>query len=202
MASSVDICNMALGHLGAKSEVVSINPPDGSVGADYCARYFGHAVSLALEREDWGFARKRVALGQITNPTTVWAYAYALPSDCIKARKILTDSPANYEQDTEPFIVEGGSIYTNKADAVLLYTWQVDNVARFTPGFVLAVSYELAALLAGPVLRGNEGVNAAIKLRQAAAVAAAHAAAVASDELPTDYYVPGALAARGSLVRG
>ena len=39
MASDVDICNMALSHLGARAQISAIVPPDGSVEAGYCARF-------------------------------------------------------------------------------------------------------------------------------------------------------------------
>ena len=36
MASDVQICNIALAHLGDTATVASINPPEGSAQAEHC----------------------------------------------------------------------------------------------------------------------------------------------------------------------
>jgi len=40
VASTVDICNLALGYLGDTATVSSLNPPDGSAQAQHCARFY------------------------------------------------------------------------------------------------------------------------------------------------------------------
>lgn len=199
MATSIDIVNQALAHLGNKANVASIDPPDGSVEANLAARFYSTALYRALEREDWSFARARVELATLDNPSSVWLYAYAMPSNCLKARRILTDDATQYEDDTEPFKIEGDKLLTNKADAVLLYTQPITEPAKFLPSFCDTFAAELAAYLAGPILRGAEGVKAAGQLRQMAAVLAAQAAAsdANTDQRPADQFVPGSIGARG-----
>ena len=51
MASEVDICNLALGHLGDNATVASLNPPEGSVQAQHCARFYPIARDALLEME-------------------------------------------------------------------------------------------------------------------------------------------------------
>ena len=75
MANPVEICNLALSHLGSSATVSAISPPDGSVEAGYCARFYGMARQLSLTAFTWQFALKRVALAEVTNTSTVWLYA-------------------------------------------------------------------------------------------------------------------------------
>jgi hypothetical protein len=99
------------------------------------------------------------------------------PSDCLAARRILTGDATQFEDDSEPFSVEGTTILTNQADAVLVYTAPVADAALFSPAFGDVVAAELAAFLAGPILRGAEGVKAMSDLRKLAMQLAADAAA-------------------------
>ena len=73
MASPVQICNMALSHIGSEARVSSISPPDGSVEAGHCATFYDVARTEMLEPGNWAFALKRAALAQVTNPRPVWA---------------------------------------------------------------------------------------------------------------------------------
>lgn len=162
MASAVDICNLALGHLGNKAAVISIDPPDGSIESGLCYRFFGISRDEVLEGGDWTFARTRAALSLLTtNPSSTWAYAYALPSDCITPRRIVTGAASAREDDSIDFSVEGTTLLTNQQNAVLIYTRVATDVALFSPGFVTAMSYKLGAYLAGPILKGEAGANTA-----------------------------------------
>lgn len=182
MTSAVDICNMALGHLGSRAQVTSINPPDGSVEAGLCARFYGIARREALERGTWRWAKKRVSLGLATsNQSTEWTYAYVIPSDCIKLLKVLQgeapiESPyfcgfqaAQTEMKGAAFDTEGQTLLTHAEDASLLYLADVTDTTKYSASFMAAVSYLLAAYLAGPVLKGVQGANAARTLRAVAA---------------------------------
>lgn len=200
MATQIDIVNQALSHLGAKANVASIDPPDGSVEAGLASRFYLRAQNLALSRHDWSFARKRRALTQTENPSSAWGYAYAMPSDCVEPRRILTGGA--YEDDSAAFSVERDLILSNQSDAVLVYTGaqSVPDASRFSQLFVEVVALDLAGFMAGPILRGNEGVNAMTKLRQAATATAATAAAqdAANDRRPEveQQYTPGSIRAR------
>ena len=67
MASEVDICNLALAHLGDSATVASINPPEGSAQAEMCQRFYPIARDSLLEMHNWGFATRRKALAQLNN---------------------------------------------------------------------------------------------------------------------------------------
>jgi hypothetical protein len=105
MSSEVDICNLALGSIGDTARVASISPPENSVQAQLCARFYPIARNTLLEMGSWGFATRRVKLALVTNPTVqgtndfgTWLYAYALPSECINAIAVIPASAvADYE---------------------------------------------------------------------------------------------------------
>ena len=188
MASAVDICNLALAHLGDTATVSSISPPEGSTQASHCARFYPMARNALLEMHTWGFATKRAALAlNSTNATSTWDYAYTPPSDAMNYIAVLdpeaTDeyssavavtgagpngfpninlgvyTPQNFEVETDD---EGNDvIYTNVEDAVLRYTFVATDTTKFTPLFVLALSHMLASMLAGPLLKGESGERAA-----------------------------------------
>lgn len=190
MASVSDICNMALSHLGSDSSIVSISPPDtNSTEAGYCARFYPIARREALESHKWTWSKKRVALSQVTNPSTIWAYAYALPSDCLSPVRVLQQSLVDYfdlwpqageivtadsmvlwsERGSADFEIEGSVLLTNEPDAVLLYTRDVTDTAKYSGSFTAFLSYLLASYLAGPIIKGNPGAQAAGQWREIAA---------------------------------
>ena len=205
MASVVQICNMALSHIGSEARVLSISPPDGSVEAGHCAMFYDLARTELLEPGNWAFALRRAALAEVTNPSTVWAYAYAKPSNCLRALRILRPSiaaavltrnlafePHTDDRDGAAFDVEGDVILTNEPDAVLLYVQDVTDSTKFPASFTSALSYLLASYLAGPVIKGNEGVRVGDAMRQRAmtladiaATASANASSAESLPQPT-----------------
>jgi hypothetical protein len=182
MASEVDICNLALGHLGDDATVSSINPPEGSPQAEHCSRFYPIARDSLLERHYWGFTTTRASLALIGSAWPEWQYCYAQPSDAINLISILppnaTDDysvgtniwftqtgypiPGNGIYEPQPFsqeTLEDGTvvIYTNQEDAVLRYTRFVTDTTVFSPLFVDALSWYLASYLAGPILKGEQG---------------------------------------------
>jgi len=181
MASVVQICNMALSHIGSEARVSSISPPDGSVEAGHCATFYDQARTEMLEPGNWAFALKRQLLAQVTNTSNAWAYAYTKPADCQRALRILRPSvavtvftqdriayPHTDDRDSAPFDVEGEVLYSNEPDAVLVYVQDVTDTTKFPASFVSALSYLLAAYVAGPIIKGNEGVRVGDAMRQRA----------------------------------
>ena len=203
--SEVTICNLALSHLGDTASVASIKPPDSSVQAQLCARLYYVARNALLEMAAWGFATRRVALAQVTNPTLdpndpdsrgTWRFAYALPNAAINVLAVIpADAPSDYEAwagpgekdhsypqgylptpgapqyTPAPFACEtlsDGSqiVLTNVCDAVLRYTTLVEDTTKFSTLFTLALSYLLASMLAGPLIKGDAGVTVAEQMLQ------------------------------------
>lgn len=178
---------MALSHFGSETVVTSLNPPDGSVEAGHCKRFFALARKEALELATFTWAKKRAALASVDNPSTVWTYAYALPQDCLSPVRVLQQATVQdwlfwpggsvvtqddirvfTERGSADFEVEGQALLTHEADAVLLYTRDVTDLTKFTATFLSGFSYLLASYLAGPLIKGKEGAAAGRELRAAA----------------------------------
>lgn len=204
MASVVQICNMALSHIGSDARVSSISPPDGSVEAGYCATFYDMARTEMLEPGNWRFTLKRASLATVTNLSDTWAFAYAMPSDCLAPKRILrpgigltvfTQDDYQYspnDNNGADFEVEGDVLYSNEPDATLLYVRDVTDTTKFTPSFTSALSYLLSSYLAGPIVKGNEGVRVgdamrerAMALADIAATASANASSATHDFMPT-----------------
>ena len=211
MASEIDICNLALSHLGDTATVASIDPPEGSAQAEHCARFYPIARDSLLEMHSWGFATKRVQLALLSSGWPEWEYAYAQPSGAVNILAILPPESSDDYTTTasggaaipQPFsceVNEDGAqvIYTDQADAVLRYTAIVTNPTLFSPLFVSALSHHLAGMLAGPLLKGDAG--AAEAKRQAAMMQAYLSRAINSDSSQRRVHlehIPASLAARG-----
>ena len=194
--SEVGLCNMALSHLGQDTQISSISPTDGSRESGYCATFYPIARQELIESSPWSFTTTRVALAETTNPSVVWAYAYALPSECLKPVRVLTqgdfssiflraDRVDSYpgtsddlfdEGNSANFQIEGRVLFTQEPEAVLIYRKDVTDTGKFTPGFASALSMLLAAYLAGPIIRGREGAGTAASWREQASLATKRAA--------------------------
>lgn len=200
MASKIDIWNLALSHIGHKANLV--DPDETSAEATHCRRFYPVALSVALERHAWSFAMRRVQLAQTDNPVDHWMFAYIRPNGCVRERAVL---PPQTTDDTleQPYAVESNEagetiILTNAEDAVLKYTALVEDTNKFSPTFVLTISYDLASMLVGPIPKD-------VRLKKAMSDwalywAAEASAADANASQSTSYrdFVPSHLAARGT----
>lgn len=220
MASAVDICNTALSLIGADALVSSISPPDGSVEAGHCARFYPLARLAMIDLGLWSFTKTRAVLAEVDNVSQIWTYAYALPADCINALRILRpDSTTNSismsdpfgslypqvpsyfiaidESAGAPFEIDGTVLRTNEPDATLIYTADITDTTKFTPSFVMAISYMLASYLAGPIVKGMPGIQLGKALRtEAMQMAAASSAGDANNSMQVNEPVAAQLRAR------
>lgn len=160
MASEVDICNAALARIGDSATVTSITSPDGSVQAEHCARFYPVARNTLLEMHPWGFAITRADLAILDTEEHGWAFAYALPSDCLVAHAVLPPDSGE-DEASEPHEIEGDIIYSNTEDAVLRYTRAFTDTLRFPHLFTDALSWLLASYLAGAIIKGESGMKVA-----------------------------------------
>lgn len=199
MASVVEICNLALAHLGDDATIASISPPEGSAQAEHCARFYPIARDSLLQAHNWSFASRRALLASVTNPYTMWQYAYACPADMMTAVAVLPPEAENdyslraYPADsngwgwTNPPMTAAGVyvpqeyqiettstgakvIYTNQENALLRYQAFVVDSTLFDPLFTMALSWQLASFLAGPVVKGAEGFQQGQRCLQMLAV--------------------------------
>lgn len=179
----IEICNLALSHLGESANIISIDPPDGSMQAAHCARFYPIARDSLLQMQNWSFTMRRETLTEVTNSWTEWDYSYALPCNVANVVAVLppeasddystTYAPVNAQYYTAPMVAAGQYvpqpytvetdengykiIYTDQKDAVLRYSALVTDTKQFSPIFVMALSWHLASMLAGPIIKGDAG---------------------------------------------
>ncbi len=188
MASIVDICNIALSTVGSRAQISSISPPDGSVEAGLCARFYPIARKEALDEHAWTWSKTRALLSPVTNVSNTWTYAYSLPSDCLSPLRVLQETLARdifsypfgpfytaddfqlfTERGSADFEIEGDVLFTHEPDAVLLYTKDITDTTKYSAAFTTYLGYLLAAYLAGPIVKGEAGAKASAAWRKVAA---------------------------------
>lgn len=198
MPSAVDIANIALSHIGADAVVTSLSPTDGSVESGHCARFLPIARQAALATHDWSFARRRVALAELTNDSTSWLYKYQTPSDCLRARKILAlDDINDPERNGAIFDKFGDALYTNQYQATLVYTTDVTDTTKYPADFVTALGMLLASYLAGPIVKGVEGARIGRAwMEQGTSLMRQGAATDANSARETSEFTPASITAR------
>lgn len=202
MASIVDMCNLALGHIGDEAVVSSIDPPDGTTQAVHCQRFYPIVRDALLERYAWGFATKRIKPAALSTKTTPnWQYEYQLPPDCVKPFAMLPDGTefltCYLDAYTKMFKREGDRILSNLPDATLIYVFRQEDPTQYTPLFVETFSQMLASRLAGPIIKGKEGRAVAKDWAQTAEITLVRAtAADGNSQSFKQDYIPKHLRAR------
>jgi hypothetical protein len=120
-----------------------------------------------------------------------WRFAYALPSDVVSIFGVIPASASDDYQEhfqhgsqgcmpigrtssyvPQPFACEtqaDGSqiILTNCENAVLRYTAIVEDTTQFSPLFTMALSYLLASMLVGPIIKGDSGITVGLQMAKA-----------------------------------
>lgn len=181
MTTQVDVCNLALSYIGNKAKVTSLSPPDGSNEVTQCNRFYSSSVEAVLKMHNWSFAMQKAQLtyvdtdeaytGESDDPA--WNYRYIIPSDYMHAVAILPDGakndyyvigvkqPVDYAIKLDSDDVQ--RIYTNEPDAWLRYVSSLSatDPSQWDPLFKLAVSWHLASMLAGALIKGEQGANEA-----------------------------------------
>lgn len=159
MASSVvEICNMALAKLGANM-ITSL--ADDSAEAIICNLFYEDIRDGLLREHAWNFAEKRVSLALLsTTPAFGFSLAYALPSDCVHARHLSTES--------SNFKVSGKEVHTDVESAMLSYTSRIIDPTFYDPNFVQALYGRLGAEICENVTGSSGKVQQMVALYQEA----------------------------------
>ena len=145
MASVVAICNMALLYIG-QDDIQSLE--EGSKAARLCSMLYAPVRDQLLEEHHWNFATRHASLALIgpadgNTAAFGWDYAYQLPPDCLRVRRLAGDAP--YE------VREKGVLLTNVADAQAVLTVRVVDAERFPALFIEVLARKLSAELAVPL---------------------------------------------------
>lgn len=181
MTAPVDVCNLGLAEIGNRIQIASFN--DGTAASKTAALFYTPKMQMLSRSANWDSFRAQIPLtllkatvvnGQLSNypPPQPWAYEYAWPSDCLKARFIqptlnapgssnppLTTAPNVYipapgAPTGIPFVVATDVdalnnpikvILTNLPNAQLIYTRDLTQVPDLWDALFLAGATALLA---------------------------------------------------------
>lgn len=120
----LSIANRALLSVGARAQVSSFSPSDGSAEADALSVLWTPTFESLARAAQWNCLRKQVTLSLLAAaantpenpdgttlpvPPTPWLYAYAYPSDCLAVRYLVPSFPANTGSSTPDFTINNNA---------------------------------------------------------------------------------------------
>ncbi len=150
MATDIDICNLALAHLGEDS-ITALT--DGSVRANACALQYPITRDEVLRSHRWNFALVRATLTANTAPLFGFSYSYVLPEDCLR---VVEFNDTEIDGDVGEFRIEGRSLVTDDETAKILYVRREDDYTAYDAIFIQALALKLAVALS-ETIRGTTG---------------------------------------------
>jgi hypothetical protein len=147
MASDVEIANRALSKIGDRS-IVSLTEDSNSARAiNEC---YVVARQNEIRRHPWHFAKKRALLAaSVTTPAFDFAYAFALPADCLRVLMPHPESESVQYDGRIDWKIEGRNILSNQAGPLkVTYLADIADPEQFDAAFVDAFAARLAAEVA------------------------------------------------------
>lgn len=188
MISKVDICNLALAHIGQRT----INAlTESSNEARKCNLFFDHARRATLQAIPWNFATRVQALALIANAESdEWEYVYARPSNCLMLRRVYCEGTVDnvIPDEYEEFSYNSqNAIGCDVEDAYAKFTRDVTDPNDFSIAYVDALAYKLAAYLAKPLTGDFKITDAMDKFYQRQLSDAARLNAISSHMRPKEY---------------
>lgn len=149
MASSTEICNLALTMIG-QEPVVTLD--DTTKGARLCKRWYNPVLEAELRGYPWTFAMKRAVLSPLYDkglaefppvPELSKSYVFQLPTDCIRI--------ANLNVPYDQYTLEGNKIYADTDTLYIRYVSKPESSALFDPQFVMVLACAIAIELCIPL---------------------------------------------------
>lgn len=143
MSSKVQICNLALGRLGA-SRITSLT--DNTAEAKLCNLFFDDVAEEVMLEGPWTSTIQRATLNRTVNtPVFEYSYEYQLPTSpkLLKALAINEETPGNYA-----YKIEGDKLVTDLSSVKLLYIARLDDTEAYDPMLKRAITSRLTAELA------------------------------------------------------
>lgn len=144
--SKVELCNMAISHLGNYGTVENIDEPKTDKEVT-CALWYDVALEyfLKIAMPNFAMSRKTVAALSETPPSS-FTFVYEYPNDCLKVLGI-----DDVELRKNDYTVEGNRIYTSveyTGGLPIRYIKKFTDVTLMSPEFKIEFSWFLASLIA------------------------------------------------------
>lgn len=156
--SKIDICNMALAHLGMKG-ITSITENNPSAIA--CNTFFVPSRDDVLGETNWTFAKASEPLVLSTEEVLGWSYIYSYPVKATTVWDVFNEATASDKgkQEFEVVLKPAQSsrlVCSDLSFAYADYTYQLSDTGLYTPKFIISLSYRLAAMMAHTLVRSTK----------------------------------------------
>jgi hypothetical protein len=198
LTSKTALCNLALAELGARR--ITSYESTTTVEANACRLHLDHIIDTLLERHQWDFATKRASLSPVIDVPAdgEWSNVWQLPGDFVRLIRISSGNPRS---PGISFAKEGDHLLTTGGDDTLpiVYVCNTMPITRWSPLFIDAVVYKLAARIAGDVTQNPALADAALSKLESLAMPQA-VTADARQSLSGENYDPRHASAQSFLV--
>lgn len=161
----ITVSNLALSRIGQDPIVTSIDPTDGSVESALCSDFLPVVKERIFSSYAWSFLRVKDKLAQVMSepPHPPYEYLYAFPSD---ARIINFVFAAKQPEHSIPYSIESNRkgqrfICCDFEDAWCEYQMFGDELTTMPALIEDAITWALAAELAGAIIKGTTGAKMA-----------------------------------------
>lgn len=157
--SKIDICNMALAHLG---QAPINSTTDQNERARRCEMFYSVALAKLLKCHPWRFADTTATLAQVADNRLPppYNYAYVRPADALQINAVFSDVQ-HHTKFWEASDNTGRMLVTYEPVKYVNYTRSVTDTNLFDAAFTLALSWELAAQLAPALTKSNDDMSRA-----------------------------------------
>lgn len=160
----IQVCNIALAHLGVSKQIGSIT--ERSAEATAMALFYDDAVDEFFRDYDFPFSGKKRAFALVTekgdddHADDNYSYSYRYPADCLKVRRVDSEVRTDYRKSRWSYDLrnddQGVLILTDKESAVFEFTsTEARNPARWHFDIAMAIAYRLAAYTAPILTKGD-----------------------------------------------
>lgn len=186
----LEIWNLAVLSIGERP-ISALN--EASKAAQLCSRLHDRLLSNLLSGFDWKFA-KTTAVLVLTNPAPTayrYALAYNLPSDCLRARRVISEGMSWDDDSRIEFDIEGRVLKCDIENAVLQYTKLITDATLYDTLFIDTFAKYLAVHIAMPLTGKPEVQGAAMRMLQ---IVSPHSEATTANEQAK----PGRTSTKGS----
>lgn len=182
--SKILICNMALAHFGG-GNISSLT--EDSEQARLVETLYDNCLEQTFASFQWSFANVEQALASSVTTRNSWNYVYAYPANCARMIRVYAAGCAR-EAKKEPFkIFTTGAvklIACDIEDAIGEFTYIITDPTLFSPGFVKAFSYYLAAELVTAMTGNAQKAQEMMQKFQLSLADAQYTDAVENNEQP------------------
>lgn len=171
MASSTEICNLALVTLG-QEPVITLD--DSTKSSRLCSRMYDPVLEATLRAYPWTFAIKRTVMAlSAESPAFGYAYKYTFPTDYLRMVE---------HNITLPYVVEGNEILTDFGDSVYLrYVAKVTDPNKFDSQFIQVLYYKLACAMCIALTADQDLYSKLMQLSTNACVQAQNSSAIEAE---------------------